>query len=132
MSTDITLGSQLNIRVADSDILVLDGEIVLGYEDLELVSRSECLLQDVRNLLMTDFGALFYDKTYGSGVLRYIHTDKSRLRQLKQQIMIALKKDSKIVSNSIKTDITIQENGITISVEFKTLDHEKLSTNILI
>ncbi|MGL4677176.1 MAG: hypothetical protein ACRCWI_05870 [Brevinema sp.] len=85
-----------------TDLKLVDGEIVLGYEDLELVSRSECLLQDVRNLLMTDFGALFYDKTYGSGVLRYIQTDKSRLKQLKQQIMITLKKDSRINSNSIR------------------------------
>ncbi len=109
-----------------SDIKLTDGEIVLGYEDFELVSDSDCMLQDVRSLLFTDKGALFYDETYGSGVLRFIHADNSdtMIQELKQSVKIALKTDERIIQNSIAVAAETSGETLDITISFTATDGE--------
>ena len=120
----------------DTDIRVDDGcdvlEIAIGYEDLELVSGDECLLQDIRNKLYTDIGALFYDLSYGAKVLRYIHAPKDEMTflKLKQIIIIALKQDNRINENSVKIEINTQDDKLVIKIDFKTITNENLNLEI--
>lgn len=118
--SDIKLGS---------DIRILNGEIALGYEDVGFVEGEECLLQDIRNKLFTDIGALYYDPSYGSRVLRYIQGERDdfTLQELKQTIKIALKTDERIVSNSIGVSFNTSSEKLGIMIEFKTIENEKLT-----
>ena len=117
----------------DTDIRVDDEgdvpEIAIGYEDLDLVSGDECLLQDIRNKLYTDIGALFYAPNYGAKVLRYIHAPKDEMTflNLKQIISIALKQDNRINENSVKIEVTTQDDTFVIKIDFKTIEGNELS-----
>ena len=117
----------------DTDIRVDDGydvlEIAIGYEDLELVSGDDCLLQDIRSKLYTDIGALFYAPNYGAKVLRYIHAPKDEMTflNLKQIISIALKQDNRINENSVKIEVTTQDDTFVIKIDFKTIEGNELS-----
>ncbi len=112
-----------------TDIKITDDEIALGLDDLELVSDDDCLLQDIRNTLYTDTGALFYDSSYGAKVLRYIQEDHTSItfNELKQIVKIALKSDSRIVANTIEITITSQDESVVIDIDFQTTDGTQLS-----
>ncbi len=112
-----------------TDIKITDGEIALSYNDIELVSDDDCLLQDIRNVIYTDTGTLFYDSSYGAKVLRYIQEDHTSVtfNELKQIIKIALKSDSRVVANTIEITITSQDESIIIDIDFQTTTGSQLS-----
>lgn len=91
-----------------------EGEIVLEYADLALVEGTGCLLQDMRTRLMTDTGALFYDNSFGSGVLRYIQAsaDELTLLELKAALKDTLETESRIDSNSVAVKVSADKEGI--------------------
>lgn len=111
-----------------TDIKLESGEctdsLSFGYEDFELVDGDDCLLQDIRNKLYTDIGALFYDPSYGAKVLRYIHASKDEITflKLKQMISIALKQDNRINENSLKISVDTKDGKLIISIDFKTVE----------
>jgi len=114
--------------MSNTDIKLESGEctdsLSLGYEDFELVERDECLLQDIKSKLFTDFGSLFYDKNYGAKVLRFIHGSRENLAllELKQAVKIALKTDDRIVTDSINVSINTAHEQIIIYIDFKTVE----------
>lgn len=114
------------------DIKLQDGEIVMGFEDVDLVSGNDCLIQDIRNKLLTYFGTLFYDKKYGSGLLKYIQAEKNdiTLRQIKQDIRITLKEDERIDPNSIKVSFDTSSEKLVIMIDFRIIEGENLEIGL--
>ncbi|MGL5956316.1 MAG: GPW/gp25 family protein [Brevinema sp.] len=113
----------------DCDIRLLNGEITLNQVDFELVYDEQTLIQDIKEKLYTDVGALFYDLHYGTGILRYIHSpqDELTLLKLKQQIQVALKQDPRINKDSIHIQITPEAQQLTIQIDFQTKTSQSLS-----
>ncbi|MGL6081497.1 MAG: hypothetical protein ACRC4N_03200 [Gammaproteobacteria bacterium] len=120
------------------DIRLLNGEITLNqvnfntplYEvDFELIYDEETLIQDIREQLYTNVGALFYDTHYGTGILRYIQSfqDELTLLKLKQQIQVSLKQDPRINKDSIRIQITPDTQQLTIYIDFQTKNGQSLS-----
>lgn len=115
------------------DIKLESGSLSMGYEDFELVSGEECLIQDIRSELFTDIGALYYEPSYGSRVLRYIQgaRDNLTLVELKQAVKIALKSDERIVPNSIVIQTEQNANGIIVFINFKAVEYGELSMEVI-
>ncbi len=104
------------------DIKLLNGEIELEYDDFAIVSDD--LLQDIKSLLFTDLGALFYDNQYGSSTLRYIQANN--ISKLKQDIRIALSKDSRIDANSINVKLEKNDYSVIMDIDFNTINGQEL------
>ncbi|MGL4677666.1 MAG: DUF2634 domain-containing protein [Brevinema sp.] len=120
------------MQQSDCDIRILDGELALTQGDFELVEENECLLQDIRNKLITEFGSLFYDKKYGIGILRYIHNSQEELTllKLKQEILHTLKQDHRIHKDSIDILITPTIDQLSIQINISTKCGQKLSLKL--
>jgi len=116
-----------------SDIHVLNREIVFGFEDIELVEGSECLLQDIKTKLYTDIGALFYDPNYGSGILRYIQSngDELTLLEFKQALKSTLKSDDRIDNNSILVTVKFENDQLKADLKF-TADKKEFEMELVL
>lgn len=98
-----------------------EGEIILEYADVALVEGKDCLLQDIKTRLMTDIGALFYDTSFGSGILRYIRApaDELTMLELKAAVKDALETDPRIDNNSVAVKVSADKEGIlTAAISF--------------
>lgn len=112
-----------------TDIKLENGELTFDYQDIAIITEEECLLQDIRNQLYTEKGALFYDEFYGSGLLNFIHrnVDLACLSELKQVVKVIIANDSRVDENSIVIETTTIDNGVKISVVFSTVNGQKLT-----
>lgn len=86
----------------------------MEYAGIALVEGTGCLLQDIKTRLMTDTGTLFYDPSFGSGVLRYIQApgDELTLLELKAAVKDALETEPLIDNNSVAVNVSADKKGI--------------------
>ncbi|MGL4367643.1 MAG: hypothetical protein ACRCTQ_05140 [Brevinemataceae bacterium] len=106
------------------------GEIDLdSNSDFALISGEELILQNVKMRLITPLQGLFYDKTFGSGVFDLIQSiwNKSSISALEESVVVGLKSDPDIESNSISVDICLKGEEVIVDVNFKILSFDKYS-----
>ncbi len=91
------------------DILLDDeGNFVAGAGgDFATVADRDCLLQDIKHLLLTFPGDLWAHKDYGVGVQFYLQAEDQEINRLELQQLIKkqLAKDERIAADSIKVQI---------------------------
>lgn len=106
-----------------TDICLKGGEIDISTGDFLLVDGKECILQDIRQLLYTECGSLFYDETYGSEVLYFIHqnVNDTSLLTLKQSIGISIKSDNRVERDSVEIVINQVKDGVEIKISLLTV-----------
>lgn len=95
--------------------------------DLQMVSGLNCLIQDVKNELITYPGDLFYDETYGVGLLDFVHREGLELDRLEltQRITDRLSGNKLIDSGSVRCDILGWDmHSIELAVYFKSAGSE--------
>ncbi|SFB88630.1 Protein of unknown function [Brevinema andersonii] len=110
--------------------LTTEGEISLEYDNIGLVSGTECILQDIKTRLMTDKRALFYDPSFGSGLLRYIHAsaDEGTLLELKAVIKEALEQEPRVKEGSVRVKTFLNKEGVlSASITLTLVDDNSLN-----
>ncbi|MGL5253804.1 MAG: hypothetical protein ACRC9L_02100 [Brevinema sp.] len=109
-----------------TDIKLENGEISLGLTDFQLVSGSQCIIQDIITRLSTDIGALFYASSFGESILRFVHAPSSSASELKGAILRALQSESRIIPNSEDIAISISvDNHFLAEISFTLFDNPK-------
>ena len=95
--------------------------------DLQTVSGLNCLIQDVKNELITYPGDLFYDDTYGVGLLDFVQREGLELDRLEltQRIIDRLSRNDLIDSGSVECEILGWDmHSIDLAVSFKSAGSE--------
>lgn len=100
------------------DILLVDGDFVRALDgDFEVVTGFECLVQEIKNEVITEPGDLFYDEKYGYGLLKFMHAQGDELTQLE-------------LTNRIQDKLSLNEfvdpNSIEVEVLFWNLERIKI------
>lgn len=108
--------------IIGTDILIVDGNYVDDNGELKTVSDIDLVLQDIKNEMITYPGDLFYDETYGYGLLDFKNsqnTDLARL-ELSQRIKNKLAINEYVNVSSIIVNIsTWNMNNIQFNVQFQ-------------
>lgn len=102
--------------------------MVAANGELVLTAGAETGVQDIRIMLSTPFGTLFYNTEFGSLVHEWVKDENTELSRmaLSAEIKRRIEEDPRVVMGS--TVCTVDgwdETGITLSVflEFITVDH---------
>lgn len=111
---DIQLDDDCNFAIAS------DG-------DAQIVKGIECVLQDIKNELMTYIGNLFYDETYGGKLVKFVnrHNNEINRIELTQSIEEIVSRNEKVEAESIDCEVVQWDlKQIIISVSFY-IDNKK-------
>lgn len=103
--------------------------------DILTISNKECLLQEIRLEAVTSEGDLFYDTSYGFGLMKFMHQAHDELLniEIQQRIKQKLRRRTEIDVSSIKTTVNFMEDSISVDIEFRLLgDEEILRLNLSI
>lgn len=90
--------------------ILLDDEgnfIISAAGDFATVTEADCLIQDVKHLLLTFPGDLWAHSEYGVGIQLYLQSEDTEINRLELQQLIKkqLAKDERIDADSIKVQI---------------------------
>lgn len=106
--TDIELDDDCNFAIAS------DG-------DAQIVKGIECVLQDVKNELMTYIGNLFYDETYGGRLVKFVNKPNNEINRIEliQNIEEIVSRNEKVEAESIECEVVQWDlKQIVISTSF--------------
>lgn len=101
--------------------------------DILTISDKECLLQDIRLEAVTSEGDLFYDTSYGFGLMEFMHQPHGELLkiEIQQRLKQKLRRRTEIDISSIKTTVNFMDDSIEVYIEFRLLgDDETLTLNL--
>ena len=92
--TDIELDDDCNFVIAS------DG-------DAQIIQGIECVLQDVKDELMTYIGNLFYDETYGGKLIKFVNRPNNEINriELTQNIEEIVSRNEMVEPESIECDV---------------------------
>lgn len=93
--------------------------------DVETVYGYSCLVQEIKNEMMTQPGEIFYDTEYGFGLLDFIQAQDTEINRLEltQRIRTKLSEKEFIDPNSVNVDIKEWNlNSIGILASFRVAD----------
>lgn len=105
---DIALDDDCNFAIAS------DG-------DAQIIKGVECVVQDIRNELMTYIGNLFYDEGYGGKLIKFVNKPNSEINRIEliQSIEEIISRNELVESESIECEfIQWDLKQILISVSF--------------
>jgi hypothetical protein len=105
-----------------------EGDIIIDSGgDLMLAVELDCLIQDVKNRLITYPGDLFTDETYGVGLQEFTNSEDTEINRLHvtQMITLKLSEEPRIEVNSLKvTVVDWKEHEIIVSVIFTPINSD--------
>jgi hypothetical protein len=89
--------------------------------DAPITSNTDCLIQDIRLEAMSQEGELFYDEDWGWSLLDFLQMQDDDLTKLEidQRIKIKLSRREEINSETIATQLTFEDDKVSIKVAFK-------------
>ena len=107
----------------DTDIK-LDGNWQLtsaANGDLPLVTRLDCLLQDIQLEALSQEGELFYDEAWGWSMLDFMQAQDDDLTRVEiiQRVKVKLSQRPDVNPDTIRTHVEFEDDVITIEVVFK-------------
>ena len=105
-----------DIQLTDEGDFAIDsgGDVMLAIE-------LDCLIQDVKNRLITYPGDLFTDETYGVGIQEFTNSEDTEINRLHltQMIKLKLSEEPRIEIDSLTSSIVgWKNNEIIVSVSF--------------
>lgn len=107
----------------DTDIK-LDGNWQLtsaANGDLPLVTRLDCLLQDIQLEALSQEGELFYDEAWGWSMLDFMQAQDDDLTRVEiiQRVKVKLSQRPDVNPDTIRTHVEFEGDVITIEVVFR-------------
>lgn len=113
---DIRLDDDCNFEIAS------DG-------DAQIVKGIECILQDVKNELMTYIGNLFYDENYGGKIVKFVNKPNNEINRIEliQSIEEIVSRNEKVEAESIECEVVQWDlKQIVISITFYIDDKKQI------
>jgi hypothetical protein len=117
--------------------IMIDGEgnfVSAPDGDMEIVYGYSCLVQEIKNEMMTQPGELFYDENYGFGLLDFIQAQDTEINRLEltQRIRIKIAEKEFVDPNSVNVDIKEWDlSSIILLTSFRVSDKSiQLNINI--
>ena len=95
--------------------------------DAPLLSNADCLIQDIRLEALSQEGELFYDEAWGWSLLDFIQTQDEELTrvEIEQRIRTKLSRREEINHETIKTELSFEDDKITAKVTFKLINDSR-------
>lgn len=89
--------------------------------DAPVCSGTDCFLQDIRLEAITQPGELFYDESWGWGLLEFIHAEDDELTRLEitERVKEKLRRRTEIKADTITVGLLFAEDVLQILVRFE-------------